>query len=108
MNKPILSLLAMLALSGCFASVPDSDASVREVFKHDGSRQCEPDSGLSAAALRAELTAQGIAVLGQRSGHDGRIYPAVCGAPTGRTQVFTIPAAQLSAAEALGYRPIDD
>lgn len=108
MNKPTLSLLTMLALSGCFASVPEGDTAVREVFKHDGSRQCEPDSGQSAAALRAELAAQGITVLGQRTGHDGRIYPAVCGAPTGRTQVFTIPAAQVTAAETLGYHPVGD
>lgn len=108
MNKPILSFLAVLALSGCPASKPDGHAAVREVFKPDGSRQCEPDSGMSAVALQAELAAQGITVLGQRTGHDGRIYPAVCGAPTGRTQVFTIPAELVPAAEALGYRPVGD
>ena len=108
MKIAILSSLSVLARSGCLAAVPNASAHARDVFKPAGSRQCEPDSGTSEAALRAELATQGITVLGYRPGHEGRMYPAVCGAPTGRLHVFAIPAAQVPAAEALGYRPLGD
>lgn len=108
MNNAISSVLTVLALSGCLASVPNASADARDVFKPAGSRQCEPDSGVGEGELRAELETQGITVLDYRLGHDGRIYPAVCGAPTGRLHVFTIPTAQMPAAEALGYHPVGD
>lgn len=49
-----------------------------------------------------------IPVLEYRPGNDGRIYPAVCGAQTGRIHVFAIPASAVSAAQALGYRLVGD
>jgi hypothetical protein len=107
MNNAIISVLTVLALSGCLASAPNASADAREVFKPEGSRQCEPDSGVAEGALRAELEALRIPVLAYRSGHDGRFYPAVCGAPTGRIHVFSIPASAVPAAEARGYRLLD-
>jgi hypothetical protein len=76
-----------------------------EVFKPDGSRQCEPDSGLPPQDMRAELEAAGIIVYATRSGPDGTMYLQVCGAPTGRINIFTIDAAALDAAQTLGFLP---
>lgn len=103
MKNFILHALLIATLSACVAAKPPESVDVREVFKPEGSRQCEPGSGVGAVELRAELEAARIPVLGYRSGNDGRVRPAVCGAQTGRIHVFTIPAAAVSDAQALGY-----
>jgi hypothetical protein len=79
-----------------------------EVFKPDGSRQCEPDSGTPPAAMRAELEAAGITVHAARIGSDGMMYPQVCGAPTGRIHVFSIEPAALDDARTLGLMPLGE
>jgi hypothetical protein len=79
-----------------------------EVFRPDGSRQCEPDSGTPPAAMRAELEAAGVTVHAARTGSDGMMYPQVCGAPTGRINVFSIDPAALADARALGFMPLGE
>lgn len=108
MQNFILSALLISALSACAAANPPEHTDAREVYKPEGSRQCEPGSGVGAAELRAELEAARIPVLGYRPGSDGRIHPAVCGAQTGRIHVFAIPAAAVSDAQALGYRRVGE
>lgn len=77
-----------------------------EVFRPDGSRQCEAGSGVPLAAMVAELTAAGVLVLDQRTGNDGVMRIAVCGAPTGSIHIFRIGAAGLATALAMGFRPL--
>lgn len=108
MQNLILHALLIVVLSGCAAATPPETTETREVYKPEGSRQCEPGSGVGAAELRAELEAARIPVLGYRPGSDGRVRPAVCGAQTGRIHVFAIPAAAVSDAQALGYRPVGE
>lgn len=108
MKNFILPALLISTLSVCAAANPPGHADAREVFKAEGSRQCEPGSGVGAAELRAELEAARIPVLGYSPASDGRIHPAVCGAQTGRLHVFAIPAAAVSDAQALGYRPVGE
>jgi len=108
MQNVILHALLIAALSACAAAARPKITDAREVYKTEGSRQCEPGSGVDEAELRTELDAARIPVLGYRPGNDGRIYPAVCGAQTGRIHVFAIPAAAVSDAQALGYRLIGE
>lgn len=108
MKNFILTTLLISILSACAAAKPPGHTDAREVYKPEGSRQCEPGSGVGAAELRAELAAARIPVLGYRPGSDERVHPAVCGAQTGRIHVFTIPAAAVADAQALGYRPVGE
>lgn len=82
-----------------------TDTALVEVFKPDQSRQCEPDSGTPLAAMVAELAHAGIAVQDSRVAHDGMMRPAVCGAPSGAMNVFSISQGDLAAAQTLGFRP---
>ena len=76
-----------------------------EVYRHDGSRQCEPGSGTAPADMAEALRSAGVEVHGSRSGHDGLNRAAVCGAPTGNIDIFSIDASDLEAARELGFRP---
>jgi hypothetical protein len=75
------------------------------VFKPDGSRQCEPDSGIPLQGMRKQLADAGVEVFTSRTTTDGMVRAQVCGAPTGRLHVFGIDAADASAAAELGFRP---
>jgi hypothetical protein len=77
-----------------------------QVYRDDGSLQCEPGSGPPPAAMAERLGSAGITVHGSGTGHDGLSRAAVCGAPTGRINVFDIDAADLDAALGLGFRPL--
>jgi hypothetical protein len=79
-----------------------------EVFKPDGSRQCERDTGTPPSRMRAELAAAGILVHSARSASDDMMHTQVCGAPTGRINVFVIDSAALDDARALGFLPFGD
>lgn len=85
----------------CAGSAPGS-ATV-EVARYDGSRQCEPGDPGSLLRGERQLAEAGIHVLAARKGRDGRIYPAVCGGPTGSMDVYRIPARDLDRARALGF-----
>lgn len=102
-----LALLCAVAGAGA-ADDSAGPAEHVEVFKPDGSRQCEPDSGTPPAAMRAELEAAGVTVHAARTGSDGMMYPQVCGALTGRINVFTIDPAALDDARALGFMPLGE
>lgn len=75
------------------------------VTKSFGGRQCEA-GGASLAALAAQLAQAGVSVQRQACGDDGRIRPAVCGAPDGRIGIFTIPATQQAQATRQGFGPL--
>lgn len=102
MKLPTLSLIVCLILSGC-AHVHNPDRIM--VYKYDGSVQCEA-SGVAVEDMRRELTRAGVEVVCGRKAQDGRAYPAMCGAATGRINVYTIDAADLDAAEALGFKSV--
>jgi len=78
-----------------------------QVYRHDGSLQCEPDSGMPLEEMAAELEDAGIEILGSRTGHDDLARMAVCGAPTGNINIFTIDEANLQAARALGFERLE-
>lgn len=90
-------------------SETDSDAGVGEqveVYRPDGSVQCEPGGAIPLARMRETLTDVGIVVHAERKADDGLMRPAVCGASTGAINVYSIDADQLDAAIAQGFRPL--
>jgi hypothetical protein len=75
------------------------------LFKPLGTRQCEV-GGATPEALAKGLQDAGVQVMALACGHDGRMRPAVCGAPDGRLVIVDVPAAQQAKAEGLGWRPL--
>ncbi|WP_125179848.1 hypothetical protein [Thiohalobacter thiocyanaticus] len=76
------------------------------VYKYDGSVQCE-ESGVAVEDMRRELTRAGVEVVCGRKAQDGRAYPAMCGAATGRINVYTIDESGLDTAEALDFKSVE-
>jgi hypothetical protein len=106
--KSFMTLLCGMAcgvmLSACGAAAVDSDATLK-VYRSDGSRQCE-GGAISLDDMSAQLEAAGIEVLCAQQGHDGLMHPAVCGASSGRLNIFTIRAAAAERARELGFAPV--
>lgn len=93
-------LMAAAAASACISD-PKPPGSV-SVYKSLGSLQCGA-GGASVDTLEAQLRAAGVAVRATACGTDGRMRPAVCGAPDGRIGIFDVPASQRRQALAQGY-----
>ncbi len=75
------------------------------VSKLDGSKQCEPDSAqITPEGAAKSMKGLGILVYQFRSGNDGMMRTAVCGAGTGNTVDLEISQKDLAKAQAQGYR----
>ena len=79
------------------------DSSEVEVFRYDGSLQCGMGNETPLDEMAEALTGAGIEVLDSRKGTDGRAHIAVCGASTGRINVYKIQYSDLPAARQAGY-----
>lgn len=99
-----LSLVLIAGLAAC--SDRPLPASVTEVFKHDGSVQCD-GGGVSVDEMAGELTSAGIDVFCSQQAYDGLAYCAACGCGTGRINVYTIDSRDLTDAESLGFKAVD-
>ena len=97
-----LSLLGLLAISCAQVGVADVRKTA-EVFKGDGSLQCTPDSGVSLDRMAEQLEAAGIEILSSRTTNDGLMRIALCGAGTGRINVYKIDESQTPAARNFGF-----
>lgn len=75
------------------------------VFKYDGSKQCEPKSGVSEKEMAKQLSE--IKVYSAKKMSDGQPRVQVCGALTGYANVYKIKAKNLPLAEALGFKRWD-
>lgn len=96
-------LVVSILLAGCaHTQEPQSIG----VYKYDGSVQCEGE-GESVETMRNELVSAGVEVVCAQKARDGKAYPAMCGAATGRINVFTIDASALDRAEALGFKSVE-
>lgn len=105
----LLLLPLVFTLGACSQSGGVADMEVVALYKSLNARQCE-SAPVSQASLRQEvarLVAAGIQPVLARCANDGRIYPAVCGAPTGDAWLIQIAATQVAVAEAQGYQPLD-
>ncbi|BAZ94174.1 hypothetical protein TspCOW1_08650 [Thiohalobacter sp. COW1] len=99
----LFSLMTCTVVAGCTHT---RQAQLLSVYKYDGSVQCE-DGGITVENMRRELVNAGVEVICGQKARDGRAYPAMCGAATGRINVYTIDATDLDAAEAQGFKSVE-
>lgn len=93
---------AMLS-AACAHAVPEHTALV-QVYRSDGSRQCETGSGSPPPVMQRVLEAAGIPVEATRRDQmRDSAFPAVCGGATGSVNVYTIAAKHMPKAQALGF-----
>ncbi len=100
-------MFVVLSLVGACTPMSGGDGELMNVQRPDGSRQCR-DGGEPAAAMGARLAEAGIPVHCSEKARDGRARVAVCGAPSGAINVYTIPAVDLNRARELGFDPLPD
>lgn len=80
------------------------DRSTVEVYKYDGTLQCNQGKEIPLESMAEELTAKNIKVQASRKGKDGLVHIMVCGASTGNLNVYSIDADSLAAAKELGFK----
>ena len=102
----ILGLFVALGLFSFTAAAQAEDDTI-EVFKPDGSLQCEDDEGISLTEMARDLRRQGIGIVDSRKGHDGIFRMTMCGASTGNINIFSIFMRDLTEAEDIGFRELD-
>ena len=74
-----------------------------QIYKYDGSLQCQPDSGISLDEMGKELTDKGIPILKSAKKTDGMRHITLCNASTGIVNVFEIDSTNYDAATKLGF-----
>lgn len=84
---------------------PAPTPSYVDVYKYQGSRQCE-GGGVPLAEMQRQLQAAGVRVQAAACGTDGRMYPAFCGGADGRINILSIPTKALPVATAQGFTPL--
>lgn len=106
---PVLLLPLVFMLGACSQPEVMGETQIVALYKNLDVRQCEA-APVTQASLRQEvarLVAAGIEPVLAQCAHDGRMYPAVCGAPTGAAWLIQVTAPQVALAEAQGYQPLD-
>lgn len=101
MNK-LIPLTILTALTACTHL---SDGYTVQVYKSDGSRQCE-GAGLSAEIMQQELDGIRVYAAG-KSVLQGVAFPAACGYGTGSVNVYTIDAKRQAEAEKRGFNVLN-
>ena len=74
-----------------------------EVAKYDGSLQCEMGRPVSLNEMEKELRAANIAVQAKAKKSDGIRHPQMCGASTGRMNMYRINTSDWEKARVLGF-----
>jgi hypothetical protein len=78
-----------------------------DVYKYQGSRQCE-NGGVPLAEMQRQLQMSGITVVNSSCGMDGRMYPAFCGGADGKINIFSIPSDTVGQVTPQGYMLLSD
>jgi hypothetical protein len=76
------------------------------IYKADGSLQCEKTKGLLPEEMEKQFL-DGIKVFSRDKRADGLMHIQICGAPTGKINVFEILASQLTEAETRGFKKFE-
>jgi|GEM_PF-2859297 len=89
-----------------FAKGASSVASSKSIWlgRPDGSRSCQPDSGLTREKVLASFKEVGIRIQALARGNDGKMRAQMCGMPTGRWVGVRIAESDRVNAEATGWR----
>jgi hypothetical protein len=82
--------------------LPKTAAELVKVYKYDGSLQCGMGKAISLNEMQKEL--QGIHVYSAKNQNDGLMRTQVCGAATGKANVYEIDRADLSEAKKRGFK----
>ncbi len=102
--------LSACALAHAFSArpsdVPKSPPGAAGVWlgRPDGSKSCEPGSGLQLQQVLAHMREAGVEVLEAAEGQDGKRRAQMCGLPTGRWLGVRVPEGQVAQAEATGWK----
>lgn len=107
MHKFVLLMSSAMMLSACADLGRVAPAPGVSVYKYVGSRQCE-GGGTPVEKMMRQLSEAGIPVMNVHCGTDGRMYPAMCGAPDGRIGILEVPEGKVSAAAARGFAPLSN
>ena len=107
MHKVLIVIGTVLMLSACADLGRVAPAPGVSVYKYVGSKQCE-GGGTPVEKMMRQLSEAGIPVMNVHCGTDGRMYPAMCGAPDGRIGILEVPEGKVSAAAALGFAPLSN
>jgi hypothetical protein len=75
------------------------------VFKYDGSKQCEKDSGISLETMQKKEL-KGIKVVKSSKQPDGMMHASMCGGGTGMMNVYEISEKDLNKAEKRGFKKL--
>lgn len=86
------------------AHADDENRLLIEIFKYDGSVQCELNSGTPLMTMKKILDDQGIKVYSVRVSHDGLAYTAMCGSPTGKINIYQIKESDFVTAQSQGFK----
>lgn len=105
MSKYLIAVVILAALSACADFGRVTQPPGVNVYKYVGSKQCS-GGGTPLATMMRQLSDAGISAMNVNCGTDGRMYPAMCGAPDGRIGILEVPEAKISAAGALGFAPL--
>lgn len=103
----ILSVVATSLILGACADLRTAPAPGISVYKYVGSKQCN-GGGVRLETMMRQLSTAGVPVMNVSCGTDGRMYPAMCGAPDGRIGILEIPESKVNAAAALGFAPLSN
>lgn len=107
MSKYLIAIFIFAALSACADFGRVTQPPGVNVYKYVGSKQCS-GGGTPVEKMMRQLSEAGIPVTNVNCGTDGRMYPAMCGAPDGRIGILEVPEAKISAAGALGFAPLSN
>jgi len=99
-GKYLIGLVTILILSGQPALAEDRT----EVYKHDGTLQCDQGREITLSEMARQLRRAGIGILTSRKGHDGRYRAMMCGASTGDINIYKIKEEDLGRARETGFR----
>lgn len=89
-NRRSLIVVFMLGIiSGSFLVSAEKVSQMNSLFVYhlNGTKHCEPDSGIGSATMGQQLTNAGIKIISMHKGFDGREGIAVCGSPTGEINI---------------------
>jgi hypothetical protein len=78
-----------------------------DIYKYQGSRQCE-GGGIPLAEMQRQLQSMGINVTNSSCGMDGRMYPAFCGGADGKINILTVPSTAVNSAMSQGFFLLSD
>ena len=105
MHKLALVITVAMTLSACADLARVAPGPGVSIYKYVGSKQCE-GGGTPVEKMMRQLSEAGVPVMNVHCGTDGRMYPAMCGAPDGRIGILEVPESKVSAAAALGFAPL--